>query len=600
VPHPADEGDDIYTPRPSSNPVVDALKAEGLHKSGWRLLHSVTCPWAAEHSEGASYEAYYTEADAENPIGKFWCTHVHARRRDATSLIEHLRLAPEVARAKPRIRVVPGELHRVVSRAEQLLAADGTFFHAGGPIIRVVVRPNGAVATEEVNEHTLSAVLGSKCDWERQSGTDKRVRCDPPPDVVRGVIRRQDREHLLMLAALARQPFYGPDHRLITAPGYNAETGIYAAHSGDYALDELTRDQAKASLGYLKWLLGEFPFESRADMSAAVGAILTAATRPSLPQAPAFNINATLSGSGKSYLAKLLASVAGPGDPYSVSYPTSSEEATKVVLAMLLEKPAVILFDDMQTDWVPFGALNKALTSPTITERVLGSSRTATANTNVLFLGTGNNVNPVADMRRRVVSIRLAPHEEAPALRQFRSDRPLDHIRKDRTRVLEAAFTIIGSYQAASSPRADVPPIGTFEDWDMLCRQPLLWLGEPDPATSLIDQLTDDDEQDLLGEFLAVWYLKLGPSPVTVRTIMAKADDCLDLKDILSELNLIEVNPRSNGKLGWYLKKNLGRRSNGLRIERGPVTERRTWKLVGPGPTTEPELRPRRRAVAGH
>jgi hypothetical protein len=60
------------------------------------------------------------------------------------------------------------------------------------------------------------------------------------------------------------------------------------------------------------------------------------------------------------------------------------------------------------SDWKPFGAINKALTSHTTTERLLGKSGTATARTNSLFLGTGNNTGPIKDMRRRVVTARLA------------------------------------------------------------------------------------------------------------------------------------------------------------------------------------------------
>lgn len=88
---------------------------------------------------------------------------------------------------------------------------------------------------------------------------------------------------------------------------------------------------------------------------------------------------------------------------------------------------AVILFDDMQTDWKSFGALNKALTSATTTERLLGSSRTATARTNVLFLGTGNNIEPEHDMRRRVVSIRLEPLSATPTLTEFAEEGPVEH-----------------------------------------------------------------------------------------------------------------------------------------------------------------------------
>jgi hypothetical protein len=46
---------------------------------------------------------------------------------------------------------------------------------------------------------------------------------------------------------------------------------------------------------------------------------------------------------------------AGPAGNAKVSYPTTSEEATKVILSLLLTSPAVIEFDDMDTDWIPHG-----------------------------------------------------------------------------------------------------------------------------------------------------------------------------------------------------------------------------------------------------
>jgi len=490
---------------------------------------------------------------------------------------------PGAARAKPRIRVAPGELHRASKRAEQLLAADGAFFHAGGPITRIVEKAGGAVVSEQVNEHTLSAVLSSKCDWERRRGNEW-VRCDPPGEVVRSVMSRQDREHLQMITGLARQPFFAPDRTLVTASGYNAGTGIYGAfESRDYSLDELTRDQAETALQYLKWLIKEFPFESKEDRSAALGAMLTAAIRPSLPQAPAFNITATRPGSGKSYLAKLIALVAGPGEPHSTSYPSTAEEAAKMVLAMLLEKPATILFDDMQTNWKSFGALNRALTSPTTTERLLRSNRTATANTNVLFLGTGNNVRPERDMRRRVVSIRLAPEDETPALRSYRSEKPLDHLRKHRTAVVKAALTIIGAYQAAGEV-TEAPALEAFDVWGALCRQPLLWLGERDPATSLVRQLAEESQEDGFGDFLDAWHQCFRSDSVTVRKVVDRAEHDQALGDALAELPVMDGRHVNPGKLGWYLRNNCGRRANRLELEVGDLKERKSWKVVSHRP----------------
>jgi len=485
-----------------------------------------------------------------------------------------------MARIKPRIRLLPGDTHLAAAAAERVLAEDGAYFHAGGPIVRIVDRGGRGVSSELVNDPTLAGILAEKIDWERQVQTKGWVRCDPPHPVVQGLSHGRDRLHLPALRGLARQPFYRPDGTLVGSSGFDENTGIFAAFTeADYDLRTPTRDLAEHSLAYLASFLREFEFVSEADRAAALSAMLTAAIRPSLPQAPAFSISATRSGSGKSYLASIVAHMAGPEDPYNVSYPTKADEATKVVIAMLLEKPSVILFDDMQTDWKSFGPLNKALTSPTTTERVLGSSRTATAATNVLFLGTGNNIEPERDMRRRVVTIQLAPNGDNPALRAFRGN-PLQQIKQFRARAVGAALTIIGAYKAAGSPQADLKPIGTYNEWSDLCRHSLCWLGEQDPATSLIDQVTHDPEQELLAELMAAWHREFGSSAVPVRRIVARAEHDTDLMDALVELPVMDgrfVNP---GKLGWFLKRVRGRRAGGYQIEPAESSERRAWKVV--------------------
>ena len=579
----ADDDDDVYRPAPKTNPVVDALIKAGLYgEARGDRRHQLVCPWACEHgAEEGPYEAIYTEPDNANPIGRFDCSHAHAVRYTATSLIEHLHLTPAVARARPRIRVSPGEGHLAAAAAEKVLAATGSYFHSGGPIVRIVDRFGVGVMTDHVNDQTLSAILSAKIDWERKTRGGEWVRCDPPASVVQALRHGQDRLHLLPLSGLARQPFYGPDHRLITTPGYDAGTGTYGIFdNADYPLQEPTRENAERSLQYLSWLLREFPFASEVDKSAALAAMLTAAVRPSLAQAPAFSVSATRSGSGKSYLASLIALMAGPGQPFNVSYPSKADEATKVVLAMLLEKPAVILFDDMQTDWKSFGALNKALTSATTTERLLGSSRTATARTNVLFLGTGNNIEPEHDMRRRVVSIRLAPLTATPTLTEFAEEGPVEHTRKRRGRVVSAALTIIEAFHAAGRPKADVSAVGTFEEWSTYCRQSLLWLDQPDPAGSLIEQVTNDSDQQVLEELLGAWHGNFGSRSMTVRKVVETAERDFDLRDILFELPILDGRGINPNKLGWYLKHNRGRRAGGLRIEPGEHTERRAWRVL--------------------
>lgn len=61
----------------------------------------------------------------------------------------------------------------------------------------------------------------------------------------------------------------------------------------------------------------------------------------------------------------------------------------------MMASPAVVCFDDMTSDWVAYGAINSLLTSQTITGRVLGASKMATAGTATLILRTGNNIRPL-------------------------------------------------------------------------------------------------------------------------------------------------------------------------------------------------------------
>jgi hypothetical protein len=64
----------------------------------------------------------------------------------------------------------------------------------------------------------------------------------------------------------------------------------------------------------LRDLLTEVKFADRGkDEAAAVGAFLTAAIRPSLPQAPAFLARAAIYASGKSHLTSMIAAFATPG-----------------------------------------------------------------------------------------------------------------------------------------------------------------------------------------------------------------------------------------------------------------------------------------------
>lgn len=495
----------------------------------------------------------------------------------AGSAVAIVRTHPEaIFPAKLIVQITPGEEHLSVYEIERALAETGAYYVSGGQLVRLVPT-QGSVRCEVVNLQTLYVVLSAMIEWQRQGPNSHWVKCNPPHHLLTTLIHTQDRKHLKTLTGIAHQPYYDADEQLVTTPGFNTTTGIYAAFGpDDYAISTPTLEDAQRCLMALKAELAEFAFEKPEDLSAALSAILTAVIRPGLALAPAFNINAACSGSGKSFLASLIVLFATPLHPYVTSYPTSAAEAVKVVLAMLLEKPPVILFDDMQTDWKPFGAINKALTSHTTTERVLGTSRTATARTNSLFLGTGNNIGPVKDMRRRVVTTRLAPKS---ILRTF-DHNPVKEISKRRSIYVGFALTIIQAFLLHGQRDVTLTPIGSYDDWSRFCREPLIWLGEPDPATSLINQVRDNSDYEGLTLLLAKWRELYWSESVHVRELISEARIKPRLMEIIQDLPVMERGEIHPHLLGQFLKRHRGVRVNGLRIEDGVSRERKSWRVM--------------------
>ncbi len=583
---PRQEGDDIYTPAPTVNPVLAALHERGLYK---RELgpgkHDITCPWVQEHTDELDGGTAYFEPTEQYASGGFGCRHSHGYAYQVGHLLENLGVDKQAARGKAKIRMIPGEINRVNAAAEKALAARGNIYAQGGDIVTLVTDPaTGDLSSLPMSDQALTKELAAAADWERfDKKTNSWVRCDPPVRNVNMLYKAQTFDHLLPLTGLVRQPFFRESNgELVCTPGYDVESGKYAAFDGGaYVIPDPTREAAEEALGLLLGLLDEFHFASPNDRASALSAILTAVVRPSLPLAPAFHVRAPTMGSGKSYLNEVIVAFATPGQSHKVSYPTTSEEATKAMPALLRQSPAVIEFDDMNDDWKPHGIINRMLTSEAISERVLGASKILTLSTRTLVLGSGNNVGPVRDLTRRVLTIHLDARTANPALLKY-IGKPAELVRKERARFISAALTIIMAWRRAGEQRSSVQHIANYgDDWADHCRHPLIWLGEADPAQSLIDQVCSEPDSDALGELLLQWHNRFGDKSVTLRCMLAMKDnDCeVGLREALEDLPMFGREGINKSKLGWYLRKNLNRIVNGLEFRKGDSTERKAWRV---------------------
>lgn len=588
------QGNGIFTPRAAENPVITALREQGLYKRELSPgVHDITCPWVQEHTDALDSGTAYFEPGGQYSNGGFCCQHSHRDQYHISHLIEYLGITAQLARHKLLVQLQQGEMHRIVAASEMVLSEAGDFYQLGGVIVRVVTEPTTGLLTVKVSRRPgIATALSGQADWEQFDKRSKKwVRCDPPERVVAALYEAESYSHLPPLIGLAQQPFYRADGQLVMTPGYDRiSMRIGDFDAAKYASIGRTREAAQAALALLLGLLEEFPFATEADRAVAVSALFTAALRPSLDLAPGYNVSAPTWGGGKSYLCEVIGLFASAGIPARISYPKTQEEAGKTILALLLTSPPVIEFDDMDGDWKAHSVVNSLFTSPTITGRILGVNKTATVSTCALVLGSGNNVEPSRDLKRRVVPIRLDPACANPALRQFKGN-PRAAVKADRERYVCAVLTVVEAWKAAGSPKTALPNVASFGGaWTDYCRHPLVWLGLPDPAKALVEQIRHDPEAEQHGLFLREWVRVLGTGPIAVRSFVAAAHDDEELHEAVMALPVSDGRTINRGKLGWYLKANIGRIVDGLTVRRVDQASRPAWRVECVGEPVSPVL----------
>ncbi|MBM5571534.1 MULTISPECIES: hypothetical protein [Deefgea] len=498
----------------------------------------------------------------------------------------------------PVIEVSAGNLHNIVDQAEKTLSQSGRHFQASGLLATVQTCPtSGETAIVPVSQPSLMRDLSRLAAWKRfDKRKDAFVAIDPPEKYVRILFASTDYKHLPILRGIARQPYLRPDFSLVTEAGYDAETARYGVfNAAEYTVPaNPTMDNAKSALAVLSEVIEECAFDAECDRAAALAAMLTAATRPSLRTAPAFLINAHVQGSGKSFLARLIASLSTPQSVPATAFTNDSDEMRKLLIALLLKSPAVINFDDMSGDIVPSETLKAVITEAFICGRLLGVSKDVICSTCALILFSGNNIEAIKDMARRVLCIQLDPRCETPTAREFKRPNIEMELQGNRAKYVTAALTIIRAWIVSGRQGVNCTPLASFSEWTELCRKPLIWLGMADPAQRFYEQLKSDPAAELLGRVLLGWKNQFGTSPTLVRDVVIWASQTgrtSDFADALMEAAEKQgtIDPR---KLGCWLKKHAGRIFDGMKfIKHGDSRDRVEWKLqIEPSLSVAPVL----------
>ena len=494
----------------------------------------------------------------------------------------HLKRPPKT------IQILTGESARCTDEISQYLSDQGEVYERG----QVLLDVNQDGQTRILNTAGIKYLAGSACNLVRHDQRSNKLKPTDLPDTVAQLIGGRGGQGVFRkLTGVVSAPTMMPSGRIISVPGYDPETGLLFLDNRQVTLPKIinrpNNTEIQAAYEELWYPVKDFPCDSDASRSCLLAALLTSVVRSCLPTAPAFGFDAPTQGSGKTKLAQCVAAL-GTGRVESLFPPPSDDEETRKKIATALAKSrSVLIFDNMETQ-LKSPVLAALLTSRVWSDRLLGGNTEIEADNRMLVLITGNNLAPVGDIVRRLLTIRIDPKLEASEVwkREFTID-PLDYIVRNRQQLVASALTLLSGYVAAGRPKMTPGRLASFEEWDDLIRQPIVWLGQQgvaglcDPITSLTEAAASDPDAMRLADLAHQWHSTFGSAGQSLNEVVCKSE----LRDVLKDIAIDRQGFPNSRILAAYLSKRVGKIVAGYRFERhNGRSNTSLWRVVGPEP----------------
>lgn len=421
------------------------------------------------------------------------------------------------------------------------------------------------------------------------------------------------------LRGVTMAPIPRVDGTFFANRGYDEVSGYFCGYDGPVLVVPAapTLDEALAALARILDVLNDFPFKGESHRSAWLALLLTLLLRPMLRgNVLVFLVSANSPGTGKTMLADL-ASLINFGEALPRrAYTDDTRELNATVAAILAEGSVAALFDNADT---AFGGaiIDLITTGSRFKARLYGSNnQSLDLDARTVFVVTGNNLSVRGDAARRALYIELEAKEERPELRSgFRFPDLLGTVTAHRGELLTALLTILRAFVVAGCPTTNVPPLGSFNEWESWVRAPLLWLGLADPVETQ-ERLREEQDAVLIA-LLDAWEQMFGlnqPVPLTeaidailksekhMRAIergdyasshgpsnqmereeaQKRARHAQALKAALKELGLVSLENPSLSGIGRKFKQFANRRCHGRMFVNTTRAHTNAWQVVVP------------------
>ena len=497
-------------------------------------------------------------------------------------------------RQPAKIQLVTGKSTEATDKLLEVLRDTHDIFDFGMEIMRI----GHGGAMHILNESSLRYVVGGLVQFWSQKKIPNvgmvEVLRDPPPAICSSVISLGNQRRLKPLMGVITAPTLRADGSVLNAPGYDLETKLIydpVEHVPDIPMFP-SRDQALQAIKVLWKPFENFPFCGPVDRAVHLAALLTTAVRSSLSVAPGFAYDAPTQGSGKTLLARCVGVLLSGTEPsvWPHTAGRDDEEIRKRIFTVLRSGARVLIWDNVVGAF-DSPSMASCMTSPMLTDRVLGQSISSTVPNRMMLILTGNNLTLQGEMPRRILVCRIDPEVERPFSRHFELE-PFGYCRANRQRMICAALTLIRAYLTHGVTNPLNGRLASFEDWDECVRHSVSYANElmPDMFGDVMDSIVAnqaaDPELETLTIFLKAWFDAFPTRAISASELITSVSGILNDSNLIQLKKAIEDLPLSNNQqlnsksVGRYLGYRKGRVAGGLVLEPGlKISDRQTWRV---------------------
>lgn len=504
-------------------------------------------------------------------------------RHDSEGGGEDIDVAPAPLPEKPIVQVTDAGLVQNIAQMSEIARP---IVYTQGDMLTRLGREN---LDDEIKRSADQIVLVAvSAGWSRVHFTDVAqfmkysakaddwINTSCPAELVNVWMNMGDWPDLRPLDAIARAPFVRADGSICDTAGYDTRSRALFIPSMAFPRvpDSPSRSEALDSLSRLLTPFDEFPWYTEGSRSAFAAHILTEAARLALDRVPMFWYTAPDAGTGKTMLSEAAATIVHGSEPAVRPWVQDGDELRKTLFASLLAGDRSIAFDNVPTGYKARAPeLCAFLTSAIWKDRKLGVSETHAVPNKCVVSASGNNVTPVSDLARRCLVVRLDANSERMQERRFKIPNLRGHILANRAELLVDALTVIKAYHSRSGIDPDIAariyaatPLPSFESWSALVREPLIWLGLPDPCDTQKGE-TDDETGSVAGIFEKL-ASSFGATPFTCVDVARTVGGVLDANGDLSSMMLTNgcAEPSSPLKVGYWLRSLRDKNAGGFKL----------------------------------